>query len=109
MKRKRIISILVGAVIILMIAALIFLKVQKHEIIGTVESVQPPVCTQNINNPTCGDGVVTVRTNDGVVKEYKYASNKSESGEFNFTSLPKGAKVKLIVSQGKVIHVELTV
>jgi flagellar basal body-associated protein FliL len=109
MKRKRVICILVAIIIVLALAALaLFWTRNKHEVIGTVESVQPPICTQNIANPTCGDGIVTIKTENGAVKEYKYASDKSESGEFNVISLQKGTKVKMMVSQGKITSIELS-
>jgi hypothetical protein len=106
MKRKRVVSVLTVAVIVLAIATLAFLKLRKYEIIGTVESVRLPICTQNTTSPTCGEGVVQIRTEDGAIKEYKYAPDKSESGEFNFVSLQKGTKIKLVVSRGRITTIE---
>lgn len=109
MKHTRVIFVIATAIIALAVATLISFRAwDKHEIIGTVEGLQPPICTQNTTYPTCGDGVLTIKTEDGAVKEYKYASDKSESGEFNITSLQKGAKIKLVVSQGKITNIELT-
>ena len=107
MKHNRVILIAIGAVIILAVASLVFLRQwDKREIIGTIERVQPPVCTMNIANSSCGDGVVAVRTEDGAVKDYEYPSDGLEPREFSVASLQKGAKMKLVVSHGKITHIE---
>ena len=108
MKRKRIVFIVAMTAIVFAVLAVALLKARdRHEIIGTIENIQPPICTQNMANPTCGDGAVTVRGETGVVKEYKYAVDKSGFGQLNITSLQKGTKIRIMVVQEKITSIEL--
>jgi hypothetical protein len=107
MKRKHLIFIGLGVAMVFTFAVLAWPMVWgKHEIVGVVENVKPPICTQNTVNPTCEDEVITIRTKEGSIEEYKYPP-KLKYGEPNVTSLHKGTKIKLIVSQGKISEFEL--
>jgi hypothetical protein len=107
MKHKRVLA-LIALTSISILAVWAWLTMgSKQKVTGVVESMQPPTCTQNVSNSTCGDGTLRVRTENGAVNEYKYASDKAESGEFNITSIQKGTKVELTISQGKISKVEL--
>src|SRR6478672_5460091 len=102
MARRR--SLLLSGTLILialLIAGALWWKPWQHSEIVTIQSVQPPICTQSVLNQECGDGLIIVRTQAGAETEYRYNSDiivESVNGTRNVTSLRKGDKVSLTFS-----------
>ena len=108
MRHKKLFLILILSTGIFVIASLWGLHTwSKHIVVGIVEDVEPPICTQSVVSSDCGDGVLTIRTEDGAVSEYKYAPGRSKSGNLNITALPRGTKIELVVSQGRISEAKL--
>ena len=108
MNKKYIAFILLGLIIVAVAAFLLWPKTNNsaNEIVGTVEAVNPPICTQNIPNPTCGDGLVIIKTDDGTTSQYRYKSDAAGPSNLDLRVMYKGAKVRIQTADGKITHVE---
>jgi hypothetical protein len=104
MKHKRA-ALIVSVAAIAILAGVSWWRVwAQYEVVATVESVQPLICTNSAKDSNCGDGVIRVRTEEGAEREYRYppgTSVETDHGQGEvFSSLEKGMKIKLTIAHG---------
>jgi hypothetical protein len=95
-------------VTLLIIAVLLAVVRQQGERtdVYTVVAYTPPVCTQDLEHPECGDAVITARTNRGDVRTFHYNGTKRPKGEADYslaTLYEPGAKIEITTSGGATV------
>lgn len=103
MKRK--LLVIVGLIAVIVVAGVVWWRGwAQYDVVATVQSIQPPICTQNIEDSHCGDGVIVVRTAEGTEKEYHYSPKtlvEPSNGQSTvLSSLREGMEIRLTISHG---------
>jgi hypothetical protein len=93
-------KLIVLGLVVAAVVALVTIVALRREKSGvyTVSAFQPPICTTNIPPSSCGDGVITVRSSNGELKEFRYSgfdSPQTEGFETNLLVLEPGMKVAI--------------